>query len=55
MACILNKVAFESRRQQTNIAKKDNFSKNLSSPTFFEITTTNFQEVLQGTYPESLR
>ena len=30
---------------QTKTAKIDYFTKNLSSPTFFDITTSNFQEV----------
>ena len=32
---------------QTKTAKIDYFTKNLSSTTFFEITTSNFQEMFQ--------
>ena len=32
-------------KAQTKTAKIDYFTKNLSSPTYFEITTSKFQEV----------
>ena len=35
---------------QTKTAKKDYFTKNLSPPTFFEINTSNFQEMFLGIF-----
>ena len=35
---------------QTKTAKKDYYTKNLSHPTFFEITTSNFKEMFLATF-----
>ena len=37
---------------QTKTAKIDYFTKNLSSPTFFEITTLNFKETFLAIFKE---
>ena len=40
---------------QTTTAKIDFFTKNLSSPTFFEINTSNFQEMFLNIFKKFCR
>ena len=40
---------------QTKTAKIDYFTKNLSSPTFFEITTSNFQKMFLDIFRKFLQ